>query len=80
MSRALLTKAGGSADTSADTAAKKYMSYEVQAGDTLWDLAAEYNDFSLQDSSAYIDEVRSMNHLCGCEIHTGEYIVLPYFD
>lgn len=78
MSGVLLTKAGGPSAEKAPE--KKYLSYEVKAGDTLWDLASEYNDFSLQDSGAYVEEVRSMNHLSGDPIHAGAYIVLPYYE
>ena len=80
LSRSLITAKAVSPEEAADEGRQKfYMSYEVHDGDTLWDLAGEYNDFSVQDSNAYIEEVRSMNHLSGDTIHAGVFIVLPYF-
>ncbi len=80
LTRSMITaKAVSPEEVSAGVQQKYYMSYEVQDGDTLWDLAGEYNDFSVQDSSSYIEEVRSMNHITGESIHAGEFIVLPYF-
>ncbi len=79
LSRVLITAEAVAPDETGECQQKYYMSYEVQDGDTLWDLAGEYNDFSVQDSSTYIAEVRSMNHIDGDTIHAGDYIVLPYF-
>ena len=59
---------------------KYYMSYEVQPGDTLWDLASEYNDYSRQDTESYIASVKRTNHLTDDTIHVGQNLALPYYE
>lgn len=58
---------------------KFYQSYEVQDGDNLWDIAADYYNVECGTTSEYIDEIKSMNHLGDDTIHAGEHIVIPYY-
>jgi hypothetical protein len=58
---------------------KFYQSYEVQDGDNLWDIAADYYNVECGTTSEYIDEIKSMNHLSDDTIHAGEHIVIPYY-
>lgn len=59
---------------------KYYTSIEVQAGDTLWDLAGLYASEEYDSRAEYIDEVRKLNHLAGDEITAGLYLTIPYYD
>ncbi len=55
-----------------------YTSVQITPGDTLWDIADEYMDAGWSDKSAYIDEIRQINHLSGDDIQAGAYILVPY--
>lgn len=58
---------------------KYFTVIEVEAGDTLWEIAQEYRTseyYSLQD---YIKEVREINHISGDEITSGCYLTIPYY-
>ena len=60
---------------------KYYASVEVQPGDTLWDLAADYMDEHYETREAYIEEVRELNSLGNINnIVTGQYLILPYYS
>ena len=57
-----------------------YKSIEIEAGDTLWDLAqiyAEGSPFSVQD---YIKELKAVNDLTDDVIHEGQYLTVIYYD
>ena len=56
---------------------KYFHNYTVQAGDTLWNLAKEYNNDD--NYKNYIKEVKSINHLNSDKIKSGEKIVIPYY-
>lgn len=59
---------------------KYYTSIQIQENDTLWDLADEYIGSYSVAKEEYIDEVCKLNNLTDGNIHTGEYIVMPYYS
>ena len=59
--------------------AKQYMSYEIQKGDTLWDISNQYNNCSMESSKDYILEVKRINHLDSDKIYAKSFLVIPYF-
>lgn len=60
-----------------DITYKYYKSIVVQQGDTLWSLAT---DNMPKDKSAYIEEVKQMNHLKDDCITAGSYLIVPYYS
>lgn len=57
---------------------KKYISVEVQYGDTLWGFATEYADKNYYDSKQeYIREVCRINNMESTTIYQGKRIALP---
>lgn len=73
--------AAGRSKASDDHASfKYYTSIRIEQGDSLWTIACahmgeEYN--SVQD---YIDEVRELNGLKSDDIHSGQYLTIPYYN
>ena len=60
---------------------KYYTNIEIQPGDTLWDLAAEYMGDQYESRTAYVAEVRQINGLANTDdIVSGEYLVMPYYS
>ncbi|MDD6193640.1 MAG: LysM peptidoglycan-binding domain-containing protein [Lachnospiraceae bacterium] len=59
---------------------KYYTSIEIQEGDSLWEIAQEYGAVAHIDSRDYIAEVKEINHLQGDEIHSGQYLTIPYYS
>lgn len=61
---------------------KYYTSVTVEHGETLWNIADEYIDYTrYKDKSAYIAEVQSINHLDGdSEIKAGQSLIMPYYS
>lgn len=58
-----------------------YVSYRVQSGDTVWNIASdlaalnpEYNDIR-----QYVDVIKETNGLRSGDIRTGEMILIPYY-
>lgn len=58
---------------------KYYTSVKVQSGDTLWSIASDYITDEYADMNEYIDEVCAMNGISCDEIHSGQYITVPYY-
>lgn len=56
-----------------------YTSIQIEAGDTLWSIAETYNNSSVMDIRAYIDELRKTNHLHTDSIKAGDSLVILYF-
>ena len=56
-----------------------YESVQINNGDTLWDIAKEYNtcDISTKD---FVDEIKSVNGLTGDYITDGNYILVPVYE
>ncbi|MCI5741455.1 MAG: LysM peptidoglycan-binding domain-containing protein [Lachnospiraceae bacterium] len=59
---------------------KYYTSVRIEEGDSLWDIAGEYMTEEYENKTAYIAEVKELNQLGDDEIHTGEYLVVPYYS
>ncbi len=58
---------------------KLVTSIEVEKGDTLWSIASEYISDEYHDIHDYIDEIMDSNNMHSDEIHTGNYIIVPYY-
>ena len=71
------------AESNSNTASiqrKYYKSIEIEAGDTLWDIAKEYRESHYDAIYEYINEVMDINGLDSDEIHAGQYLTIPYYD
>lgn len=62
-----------------ETLYRYYKSIELEYGDTLWELAEEYK---LEGSSTkdYVDELMEINNLTSDTIHSGQHLVVVYYD
>lgn len=62
------------------SARRYYKSIEVQAGDTLWDIAELYIDEQRYSSvNEYINELIEINQLGSSRIHEGRYLTVVYW-
>lgn len=57
---------------------KYYQSYTVQNGDTLWKIAGKFAHDETRKS--YINEVITLNEMCGTYIVAGQKLVIPYYS
>lgn len=57
-----------------------YKSITIEEGDSLWSLAAEYNEPSQMTTLEYIDQLKSMNGLSSDTIYTGQHFNILYFS
>ena len=51
-----------------------YTSIQLQAGDSLWDIAEEYMDGSSYSKKEYVEVLKRMNGLSSDRIHAGQYL------
>lgn len=58
---------------------KFYKSIEIQSGDTLWDIAAEYTGGNPQEISRYVGELMKINGLATDQIQEGKYLTVVYY-
>ncbi len=61
------------------TAQKYYKSVQLDAGDTLWDLADTEMSTGYSDKQEFIHEVETINHIDANDIHSGARVIIPYF-
>ncbi len=59
---------------------KLVTSIEIQKGDTLWGIASEHMSDEYDSVKDYIDEIKVSNGLFSDEIHTGNFLILPYYE
>jgi len=52
---------------------------EIQEGDTLWNIASKYKSDEYRDIRVYINEIKKSNNIYSDEIHSGSYIIVPYY-
>lgn len=57
---------------------KSFTTIEIEAGDTLSSIAAEYSISSVNDAD-YIQEVKEINNLKSDTIHMGCYLLVPVY-
>jgi len=62
-----------------DTYHKYYKSITIHNHDTLWSIAEENIENGDEDITAYIAEVKKINHIGSSNIKTGMSIVVPYY-
>ena len=58
---------------------KCYTSVAVEEGDTLWTLSDAYMGDRYPDKTAFIAEVRELNHLDEDMIRADSHIIIPYY-
>ncbi len=58
---------------------KLVASIEIQKGDTLWSIASEYFTEEYDDMNDYIEEIMESNGMVSDQIHSGRYIIVPYY-
>lgn len=54
-------------------------SVQIKKGDTLWSIASSYMSDEYRDINDYIEEIKASNGLATDTIHTGNYIIVPYY-
>lgn len=59
--------------------AKLVTCVEVKKGDTLWSIASEYYSDEYDDMNEYIAEIKDSNGMSSDDIHTGNFIIVPYY-
>lgn len=67
------------ANATGDSGAFDGRPYQVRSGDTLWQIAAEEYDDSL-DLRAVVYEIRDVNELEGALLQPGQRLILPYIE
>ena len=72
--------AAGRSKASGDQASfKYYTSIEIQQGDSLWAIACAHMGEEYDSVQDYIDEVKELNGLKSDDIHSGQYLTIPYY-
>lgn len=52
----------------------------IDEGETLWSIASEYHTAGEGSLNDYIETIKQTNHLSSDRIHSGGYLVIPYYD
>ena len=58
---------------------KYYKSIIIEDGDSLWSIATAYADHHTS-TKACMNEIIALNKLTSRTIHTGQHLVVPYYD
>lgn len=64
----------------AEPSYKYYTSIQVQKGDTLWNIASEHISGEYASMTDYIEEICEINHVSDSDIHSGQYLTIPYYS
>jgi len=56
-----------------------YTSIQLEAGDSLWEIADQYARGSGYSTREYVDELKRVNRLKCEEIHSGEFLTVFYY-
>ncbi len=59
---------------------KYYTCIEIRPGDTLWSIAAAYMSPEYDSVQDYIEEVKALNQLGPDDIHSGQFLTIPYYS
>lgn len=67
-------------ETKKELSHKFYSNIQIQKGDTLWELAAEYMDYEhYRNRKEYILEVMRINHMTDDRLISGKMLIVPYY-
>ncbi|MBR3772108.1 MAG: LysM peptidoglycan-binding domain-containing protein [Clostridium sp.] len=58
---------------------KLVTSVYIEKGDSLWTIAEKYYTEENQSIKAYINEIKTCNHLSSNVIKEGQYLIIPYY-
>ena len=72
--------ASGQSKAAQNTSYKYYTSVEIEKGDTIWNIAEEYMTPEYGSIQGYVEEIKSVNNLGDDDIHSGQYLMIPYFS
>lgn len=73
--------ASGRSKASDDHAAfKYYTSVQIEKGDSLWSIAVNHMTPEYDNVQDYIEEVKELNQLDEDNIHSGQYLTIPYYS
>lgn len=59
---------------------KYYTCVEIAQGDTLWSIASNYITPEYDTVQEYIAEIKELNQLGSDDIHSGQYLTIPYYS
>ena len=66
-------------EPAAGHAHKYYTNVELQAGDTLWQIADTYMDAHYADRRELLNELMELNHLTSDRLISGQKLIVPYY-
>lgn len=72
--------AGKSKASDVQTSVKYYTSIRIEQGDSLWNIACTHMGEEYDSVLEYIAEVRELNGLRSDDIHSGQYLTIPYYQ
>lgn len=58
---------------------REYISIEVEAGDTLYDIAKEYMGVGYSSVDDYIKDIKSVNNITEDTVYAGKNIIIPKY-
>lgn len=59
---------------------KYYTSIQIEPGDSLWGIASKYISEEYDSMQEYVNEIKSINGLGDDEIHSGQFLIIPYYS
>lgn len=59
---------------------KTFQSVEIKTGDTLWSIATKYYTEEYKSIQNYIEVIKESNSLKSDTIHSGCYLIIPYYQ
>lgn len=75
-----IMEVGNSKAADEDNTYKYYTSIQIEPGDSLWSIASQYISEEYDSMQDYVDEVKSLNGLGDDEIHSGQFLIIPYYS
>lgn len=51
----------------------------IEQGDTLWEIAKSHYSEEFRSIPEYIDQIKECNNITSDTIHTGMYLIVPYY-
>lgn len=56
-----------------------FQSIQIQPGDSLWSISRRYYSSEYKSIEQYMRRIMALNHMSDARIHTGGYLVIPYY-